>query len=162
MKVLILGGCADMAVPMNKILKNDKDVKSVTLSDLNAEKAERIALELGSKFSACRIDANNHKQVVEIMKGHDIAFCYIGPFYYFEKKLAACAIEAKVTYISIADDYDAYLDVITLNDKAKKAGVKILTGFGNSPGITQILSRKGYNDVKKPIQDQYQLVCRIR
>lgn len=148
MNVLVLGGCADMAVPLNRMLKDDEDVTSVMLADLNADKAKSIAEELGGKFSSCGLDANDHDAVVKAMSGNDVAICYVGPFYYFEKKLASCAIEAGVNYVSICDDYDAYLDVIGLEEQAKAAGVKILTGFGNSPGITQILARKGYNEVK--------------
>ncbi len=148
MKILLLGGCADMAVPMIKVLKDDLDIKSVLLADLDLEKAERIAAENGPKFSAIKVDANSLAEVVSIMKGYDVALCYIGPFYYFEKKLAHCAIDAGINYISIADDYDAYLDVITLDEEAKIKNVKILTGFGNSPGLTQILARKGYNDLE--------------
>lgn len=148
MKVLILGGCADMAVPLNNILKNDAEVKSVTLADLNIEKAQKLASELGSKFSGTKVDAMDHSNLVSTIQGYDVVLAYIGPFYVFEKKMAKAAIEAKVHYVSIADDYDAYLDVITLEEEAKAANVKVLTGFGNSPGITQILARKGYNDVQ--------------
>ena len=148
MKILLLGGCADMAVPMIKILKDDSEIERVVLADIDLEKAERIAAEYGSKFSAVKVDANKHAEVVSIMKGNDVALCYIGPFYYFEKKLAHCAIDAGIHYISIADDYDAYLDVITLEEEAKNKNVKILTGFGNSPGLTQILARKGCNDLE--------------
>jgi saccharopine dehydrogenase-like NADP-dependent oxidoreductase len=147
MKVLVLGGCADMAVPLNRLLKGDIDVSSVILADLNLEKAQELASGLGEKFSAAKLDANDAEAVTAMMRGNDVVFCYIGPFYRFEKKLAASAIEAGVNYVSICDDYDAYLDVLTLDDSAKAAGVKILTGFGNSPGLTQILARKGYNDV---------------
>jgi saccharopine dehydrogenase-like NADP-dependent oxidoreductase len=146
MKVLLLGACADMAVPMVRMLRADDDVKNVLLADLNEEKAKAIAAENGPKFSAAHCDANDCDAVVGLMKGRDAAVCYVGPFYRFEKKLARCAIEAGTYYVSIADDYDAYLDVITLDEEAAKAGVKILTGFGNSPGLTQLLARKGYNE----------------
>jgi saccharopine dehydrogenase-like NADP-dependent oxidoreductase len=150
MNVLVLGGCADMAVPLVRMLKEDDDVTAVKLADLNSEKARKIAEEMGSKFSSCKLDANDHGAVVEAMKGHNVAICYVGPFYYFEKKLASCAIEAGINYVSICDDYDAYLDVTGLEEDAKNAGVKVLTGFGNSPGITQILARKGYKEIKNP------------
>ena len=150
MKVLLLGACADMAVPLIRLLRDDDQVVNVLLADINEEKAKRLAAENGSKFRAVRCDANDHDAVVSLMQGHDAAICYIGPFYFFEKKLAKCAIDARIHYVSIADDYDAYLDVLTLNDEARQAGVKILTGFGNSPGLTQILARKGYNDIPNP------------
>ena len=148
MKLLVLGGCADMAIPLIKLLRDDDEVRSVTLADINEAKARAIAAAHGPKFAAVRCDANDPANVVSVMKGHDAVLCYVGPFYVFEKKLAQCAIDAGTNYVSIADDYDAYLGVITLDDTARKANVKILTGFGNSPGLTQILARKGYNDLK--------------
>ncbi len=147
MKVLVLGGCADMAVPLNRMLQQDDAVSSVVLADLNVEKARSIASGLGPKFSAEKLDAQDHAAVVCAMKGQNIVLCYVGPFYRFEKALASCAIEAGVHYVSICDDYDAYLDVVALDEQAKAAGVKVLTGFGNSPGLTQVLARKGYNAV---------------
>lgn len=150
MNVLVLGGCADMAVPLLRLLKKDPEAKTVCVADLNLEKAKKIAESMGPRFSAQPVDAEDRAQVLALMDGRDMVFCFVGPFYRFEKRLAGCAIEAKVNYISICDDYDAYLDVITLEDEAREAGVKILTGFGNSPGITQILARKGYNTVANP------------
>ncbi|MBF0397461.1 MAG: saccharopine dehydrogenase NADP-binding domain-containing protein [Desulfobacterales bacterium] len=148
MKLIILGGCADMAKPLIELLKNDTEVKEIILADRNEEKAKSICDMNGIKFTPAFCDANDHIALVSLIKGNDVVIAYIGPFYSFEKKMAKAAIDAGVNYVSIADDYDAYLDVITLEQEAKEKGVKILTGFGNSPGITQILARKGYNDVK--------------
>ncbi len=152
MKLLVLGGCADMAAPLLKLLGEDQDVAAVTLADINVAKAAALSAECGPRFSAMRCDATDPATVCAAMRGHDATICYVGPFYRFEKPLAACAVETGVPYVSIADDYDAYLEVITLDESARKAGVKILTGFGNSPGLTQLLARKGYNEVQNPFR----------
>ncbi len=141
-----------MAVPMLRFLGDDPAVESVLISDLNAERASALAAQLGGKFTSAGCDANDPARVESLMSGHDVAVCYIGPFYFFERKLAACAIRAGIPYVSIADDFDAYLDVMKLDGEASAAGVKILTGFGNSPGLTQILARKGYNEVPNPFR----------
>ena len=152
MKVLVLGGCADMAIPLLRLLAEDAGVQEVVLADINEPKARRLATENGPKFRGAACDANAPESVVRLMRGMDVSICYVGPFYVFESRMARCAIEAGVPYVSIADDYDAYLEVIKLEDAARDAGVKILTGFGNSPGITQILARKGYNEVPEPMR----------
>ena len=150
MKLLVLGGCADMAIPLLKRVREDETVSEIILADLDEPKAQRLAGEYGPKFRGVPCDATDAPQVTRLMKACDVAACYVGPFYRFERPLAACAIEAGVHYVSIADDYDAYLDVITLDDAARRAGVKILTGFGNSPGITQVLAAKGYHALDRP------------
>jgi saccharopine dehydrogenase-like NADP-dependent oxidoreductase len=147
MKVTVLGGCADMAVPLNRWLKEDREVEAVVLADINDAKASRLASELGSKFRALKVDANDPGQVMSAVSGSDVALSFVGPFYHFEKDMAGYAIRAKVNYISIADDYDAYLGVKELDAEAKAAGIKILTGFGNSPGLTQILARRAYQQL---------------
>jgi lysine 6-dehydrogenase len=150
MKFLVLGGAGDMARDVLDELQKEKSVMSVTIADLNLEKAEQEAARRDSRFSAKRIDAGVHAQVVDMMRQHDIVLGYAGPFYYFEKPLTKAALEAGKPYVSIADDYEAYLDVITLDEEARGKGVHILTGWGNSPGITQALARKGYNSMEDP------------
>jgi len=150
MKILFLGGAGDMAVTMLELMKGEQIVEKVVIADLDREKADQKAREYGSKFSAARIDVNERNSLIEIMKGNDVIINYAGPFYRFERPVADATIEAGVHYISIADDYDAYLEVEKLDSKAKERGVKILTGFGNSPGLTQILAKKGYLCIDEP------------
>ena len=102
MKLLVLGGCADMAHPLLKLAAADAAIERVSLADLNVAKARGIAAEYGPRFEGVACDANDAPAVVSLMRGHDVVVCYVGPFYVFEKKLAQCAIEAGVPYVSIA------------------------------------------------------------
>lgn len=150
MKVLVLGGAGDMARDALDLLQGEKSVKTVTIADLNADKAAKEAARRDDRFVTSRLDAEEHGQVVDLMRQHDISLGYAGPFYHFEKRLAAAALEAGKPYVSIADDYEAYLDVISLDEEARQKKIHILTGWGNSPGITQALARKGYNSMEEP------------
>lgn len=149
MKILLLGGGAEMAAPLIPRLLTEADVERITLADRDEEKVRRLAGE-NPKLIAAFVDATDGDAVAEMMRRHDLTVSYIGPFYHFERSMAHAAIKAGRPYVSIADDYDAYLDVITLDEEAREKGVKILTGFGNSPGITQILAKKGYLSMAKP------------
>ncbi len=150
MKILFLGGAGDMAITMLDLMKNEGGVKEVTICDIDGDKASGKAKEYGKKFKSKELDVTDRAALVGAMKGNDVVISYVGPFYRFEMPVADAAIDAGVHYISIADDYDAYLEVEKLEQKAKKKGIKILTGFGNSPGLTQILAKKGYLFLDKP------------
>jgi saccharopine dehydrogenase-like NADP-dependent oxidoreductase len=150
MKILVLGGAGDMAMDVLDELGKEKKVKLITIADLNLERANKEASNRGKPFTACRLDVNESANVIELMKQHDITLGFAGPFYFFEKKIAEMAIEAGKPYVSIADDYESYLDVITLEEKAKEKDVHILTGWGNSPGMTQALAKKGYISMEEP------------
>ena len=150
MKILFLGGAGDMAAAMVDLMKVEDAIEAVTLADLDGERAHARANEAGDRFAAMALDLTDREALVSAMRAHDAVLNYAGPFYRFERPTAHAAIEAGVDYISIADDYDAYLDVAELEDDAREAGVKILTGFGNSPGLTQILAKKGYLAMERP------------
>jgi saccharopine dehydrogenase-like NADP-dependent oxidoreductase len=131
----------------------EPDVTAVTIADYNLEAAQRLAAELGEKGMALRVDANNHEELVAAIRGYDAAGCGIGPFYRYEARVARAAVEAGVPYVSLCDDYDAAQAVLGLDNAAKAAGVTVLTGLGWTPGLSNVLARKGY--------DQFDLVDEI-
>ncbi len=152
MKVLFLGGGGDMAVDaLRELNREAKKVELVTIVDIDPEKARAKigALGLSLKTEVEGHDLFDRDWLVERAKAHDVVLNFAGPFYTTEKYCAEAALAAKKPYVSIADDYDAYLEVVKLDDEARKANVKLLTGWGNSPGLTQILARKGYNSMDK-------------
>ncbi|MBN1572335.1 MAG: saccharopine dehydrogenase NADP-binding domain-containing protein [Deltaproteobacteria bacterium] len=150
MKILFLGGAGDMAVTMLDLMKDEVEVKEVTICDLDGDKASAKAEEYGKKFKSKGLDVTDRAALIKAMKGNDVVISYVGPFYRFENPVADAAIDAGVHYISIADDYDAFLEVEKLEGKAKQKGIKVLSGFGNSPGLTQMLAKKGYLFLDKP------------
>jgi len=150
MKVLFLGGCGEMAVPMLRLLAADDAFEQVTIADLDGGNASQKAASSGAKFSGLRLDATDHAALVRAAREHDLVLSYVGPFYFFERRVGLAAIEAGAHYLSISDDYDAFLSIYTLEQAAREAGVKLLTGFGNSPGLTQALARQGFLALDEP------------
>lgn len=149
MKICVLGGCGDMAKVAVRLLNQETDVKEIIIADLNIDKAAAFAQETGAKASAVKVDAMDPASVSSVVAGADVAMGFIGPFYMFEKKIIGACLDAKVPYVSICDDYDAYLDAASLDNRAKAEGVTVIAGLGNSPGITNLLAKKGYQSMDK-------------
>jgi lysine 6-dehydrogenase len=143
MKIIVLGGAGDMASRAVRELAAEPEVTAVTVADYSRDAAESLASELGPKVSAVWVDANDHGALVAAIQGHNAAASGIGPFYRYEKAVAQAAIEAGVPYVSLCDDYDAAQAVLRLDDAAKAAGVTVLTGLGWTPGLSNVLARKG-------------------
>ena len=143
MRIVVLGGAGDMASRAVRELAAEPEVTAVTVADLNLEGAQRLAAELGDKVTAVWVDANDHTALVEVIRGHDSAASGIGPFYRYEVRVARAAIEAEVPYVSLCDDYDAAQAVLELDGEARAAGVTVLTGLGWTPGLSNMLARKG-------------------
>lgn len=139
-----------MAAAMVELMKKEDSIAHVTIADLDGGKAAARAEQAGEKFAPRALDLAERNPLIRAMREHDLVLNYAGPFYLSEAPAAEAAIEAGVTYISIADDNDSYLAVARLEDKARAAGVKVMTGFGNSPGLTQLLAKKGYESMDNP------------
>lgn len=119
------------------------EVTELTIAGTNLAKAKNLAQKLGKKVKALQVDANKPETLIDAMQGQDVVASAIGPFYKYEKVVVEAALEAKVNYVSICDDFDAVKKILPLDERAKELGLSILTGMGWTPGISNILARKG-------------------
>ncbi len=143
MKVISLGGAGAMGRYAVRDIASKDTVEKLTIADYNLAEAQNVAQGLGEKCDAVQIDANNHSQMVESIKGYDIALGSIGPFYKYEAKVVKACIDAGVNYVSICDDYDACAAALELDAEAKAAGLTMISGCGWTPGVTNVLARRG-------------------
>jgi lysine 6-dehydrogenase len=151
MKVFALGGAGDMGRRAVADLAIQPDVEEITIGDYRHDAARRLAVELGGAphVAPLRVDANDHGALVNSLRGHDVALSAVGPFYKFEAKVARAAIEAGVPLVTLCDDYDAAEEVLGLDAPAKEKKVTILTGCGLSPGLSNVLARKGADQLER-------------
>jgi len=143
LKILILGGTGDMGRRTAIDLAARSEVSELTVSSTDLAKAQRLAKDLGAKVKAVQVDADQPETLIQAMRGKDIVANAIGPFYKYEKIIVKSALKAKVNYVSICDDFDAVKSILPLDPQAEELGLSILTGMGWTPGISNILARKG-------------------
>lgn len=143
MRVILLGATGAMGRRAAEVLARTPDVEELTLAGRRLEAVQALAQELGGPSRALKLDVSDHNALVAAIKGHDVAAGAVGPYYLYEVPLAKAAIEAKVPYVSICDDHDAAQGVFALDSVAKERGVTILTGAGWTPGLTNVLAKKG-------------------
>lgn len=148
MKIVVLGGTGDMGMRAAKDLAINPDV-NLTIAGTNLERTKNLAKKLGKNVKAIQIDANRPETLIKAMKNNDVAASAIGPFYKYEKVAVEAAIDAGINYVSICDDFDAVESVLSLNEKAENLGLSILTGIGWTPGISNILAKKGADKLDK-------------
>jgi saccharopine dehydrogenase-like NADP-dependent oxidoreductase len=149
MKIVVLGGTGDMGSAAVRDLLKFTDVQQVTIASRNTAAAEKLAFALDDPRTVVqKVEAASHADLVKVMQGHDVAAGALGPFYRFEKPLVEAALAAGVDYVSICDDHDAVQAVLPFDQAAVEKGRKILTGLGWTPGITNILARKGYDELE--------------
>lgn len=146
LRVVILGGAGWNGSKAARVVVEDGLFSEVVIADARVEEVEKLAAELDSprvKVLAKHIDASDKESVVEILRGADVALSFIGPFYKYGVAITGAAIEAKVNYVDICDDYEITDEVLKMDKAAKDAGVTVITGIGTSPGVTQLVAKVG-------------------
>ena len=73
--------------------------------------------------------------------GADVVLNCVGPFYKTVKTILSAVIEARVNYVDVCDDVDVTLDILAMDESAKRAGITALIGMGSSPGATNIMAK---------------------
>ncbi len=142
MKALVLGGTGGMGQGVARDLIKQEQITKVILGDINTD-PNRVQekLRASEKVSLIRIDVNDHKGMVSAIKDVDVVINCAGPFYKTAVAVAKAAVEAKVNYIDICDDYEAaeILFASDIDKAAKEAGITVLTGMGSDPGTNNVL-----------------------
>lgn len=148
MKVIVLGGAGEMAKRAVQDLVTQDDVERLTIADINTDAANELALSLkDDRVDVSTVDVMFHKKLVDTIREYDVVASAVGPFYLFEKKVVDACIEAGVHCTSICDDHDAVYSVLPLDEKARQKKVKVMTGMGWTPGMSNLLARKGYEEM---------------
>lgn len=157
MKVLVIGGTGGMGQGVARDLIKQERIEKVVLGDINIDPARvQEKLRASDKVSLVRIDVNDHAGMVGAIKGADVVVNCAGPFYKTAVAVARAAVEAKVNYIDICDDYEAaqILFASDIDAAAKEAGITVLTGMGSDPGTNNVLV-KWYADRLDRVDEIY-------
>jgi saccharopine dehydrogenase-like NADP-dependent oxidoreductase len=142
MQVLVLGGTGGMGQGVARDLIKQEQIKKVILGDINTD-PNRVQekLRASEKVSLKRIDLNDHGGLVNAIGEADVVINCAGPFYKTAVAVARAAVEAKVNYIDICDDYEAaeILFASDIDKAAREAGITVLTGMGSDPGTNNVI-----------------------
>lgn len=157
MKVLVVGGTGGMGQGVARDLIKQERIETVTLGDINIDPGRvQEKLKASPKVSLVKIDVNDHAGMVAAIRAADVVVNCAGPFYKTAVAVARAAVEAKVNYIDICDDYEAaqILFASDIDAAAKAAGITVLTGMGSDPGTNNVLV-KWYADRLDRVDEIY-------
>lgn len=123
------------------------EVELVLVSDRDAERACRVADELGPKAQPLALDISDDQALSQALADVDIVLNCAGPFYLFGRKVLSAAIASGTHYLDIADDWEPTLEMLELDDEARAAGVTAVIGMGSSPGTSNLLAMLCMNEL---------------
>ncbi len=144
-KVVVLGGAGAVGSNAVKILAKQGEFSRVVIADYQLESATALAKELQSnKVETARVDVHDSEGLRSVIRGADIVCNCVGPFYSTVKPVLDVVLEEKIKYIDVCDDVDVTLEILQMDERVKAAGIPVLLGMGNSPGITNLLGKLAY------------------
>ncbi len=124
-------------------------VEQMVIADQNFEKAKALAAQSGPKASAARVDVTDGAGLAKLFASAHVVLNTVGPFYRFGMQVLRAAIEAGIHYLDINDDWDPTLEMLGLDEMARKQGVTAITGMGASPGISNLLAARAIRELEQ-------------
>lgn len=152
MRALVLGGAGTVGQAVARDLIKQEQVKKVILGDIITDPGRlHDKLRTSEKVLLSRVDLNNHEDLVKAIKDVDIVVNCAGPFYQTAITVSKAAIEARVNYVDICDDYDVIGNLFEseINSAAMKAEVTVLTGMGSDPGTNNLIAKYYANKLER-------------
>lgn len=146
MKVAVLGAGL-MGKEAARDLAASQGVTQVVIADVDITKAEEVCRKLSSdKLSAAYLDATNDNQLADFMKDFDVVVNAL--FYTFNEKVARTAIACGVHSVDLGGHIGHVTEkVLAMHNDAVKAGVTLIPDLGVAPGMINILSGHGVNQL---------------
>lgn len=142
MRVIAMGGCGGMGRFAVQTALTFDFVDQIVVADRNGEAAATFTEECGPKATHQEIDVQDYSKLVGLLKGADVVLADVGPYYKFGMPVLRAAIETGCHYIDINDDWEPTLEMLDLDEEARKAGITALIGMGASPGQSNMLASK--------------------
>jgi len=133
-RILIIGGYGNFGSYIARALATDPNV-SLLIGGRSKRKADAFAASLSAANPAfgCALDIDEpiDQRLREI--GPDIVIHTTGPFQLQDHRVARAAIGAGAHYLDLADARQFVTTIAELDDKAKSAGVAVISGASSVP-----------------------------
>lgn len=138
MKILSLGGAGAVCRHATRDLVEFSSFDKIVIGDYNVAAAEELAAAIGDpRLKVLKVDAENYDELVACFRGFDVVLNGL-PWKYDLAVTRAC-VEAGVSGLDVSSeeeqwDYDA---------AAREKGLVFIPGVGATPGITNVMARRG-------------------
>jgi saccharopine dehydrogenase-like NADP-dependent oxidoreductase len=147
MRILITGGGGAMGAFACRVLATEPVVDQVIAADIDEVRAQRVAEDAGGSATSMRLDISDDAVLKAALDDVDIVLSTAGPFFVHGRRVLDAAIAAGIHYLDICDDWEPTLDMLELDDAARKAGITAVIGMGASPGISNLLAVAAMNEL---------------
>ncbi len=142
-RVVMLGGAGDMAQVAARTLFSLVQGCQLVLADFNLEKAKEVAAAYASpRVEAVFVDIYDPQILRKVVMGSDLVVNCTGPYYRTGRPVMEACIAERVNYIDLGDDEEAAVELLALDQEARRAGITALICCGIAPGVVNVLVKR--------------------
>lgn len=139
-RVIFIGAAGEMCrLAVERFAKAEGDWELV-LCDIRPDLLDPLVKQLPTGLAtAQKLDLYDRKNLMDVIKGATLVVLGAGPYIRTSEPVIEACLEAKVPYLDFDDDNESTQHALSLDKKAKKAGIPIYVGCGASPGMSNVM-----------------------
>jgi len=148
-RIAIIGGAGAMGrITVRDLVEFAGREDRIVIADYDFSKAEEFASSLKDpRVSAVRVDVRNHDEAAAALAGCGIIINSVQ--YQLNLDVMRIALKAGAHYIDLGGLFHMTRRQMELHEEFKARGLLAIIGMGAAPGITNILSRMGADELDK-------------
>jgi saccharopine dehydrogenase (NAD+, L-lysine-forming) len=146
MRVAVLGAGGTIAPAIVRDLAESDEVASMTLLDLDADRARAVADAQGAgKATARAADARAVDELASLLEGADVLVNTAS--YRVNLDAMQGCLKAGCHYLDLGGLYRVTLRQLELGPEFERAGLLALLGIGSSPGKTNVMAQRAMREL---------------
>ncbi|MGK5083547.1 saccharopine dehydrogenase NADP-binding domain-containing protein [Bdellovibrionota bacterium FG-1] len=149
MRYIVIGGAGAMGkITVKDLVETSGDHDEIVIADFDLPKAQALAQSFkDSRVSALFINVKDHAAAAQVLNG---AFVVINCVQYqLNLDVMEATLRAKAHYVDLGGLFHITRKQLEYHDRFKQIGRTALLGMGAAPGITNILSRHGADQLDR-------------
>lgn len=146
-RVIVIGAAGEMCrVAVQALGRTPEDIEFV-LTDIRTEPLVPLARDLGSRATVQRLDLYDTAALRTVVDGASLVILGAGPYIRTSEPVIEACLAARVPYLDFDDDVESTEHALSLDARAKEAGIPIYVGCGASPGMSNVMAVDAASDL---------------
>ncbi|MET8545256.1 saccharopine dehydrogenase NADP-binding domain-containing protein [Kitasatospora sp. NPDC004799] len=146
--VVFIGAAGEMCrVAIERFARADGDWR-LTLCDIRPEILHPLVKRLpAGRATVRKLDLYDRTALLEVVTGASLVVLGAGPYIRTSEPVISACLEAGVPYLDFDDDVESTQHALSLDERAREAGIPIYVGCGASPGMSNVMAVDAANEL---------------
>jgi hypothetical protein len=143
MRVVLFGASGSQGRRALRVLVQTTGLSSIIAVSRDPERAAATAASFPGSLVPVRpvaADIRIAQTLAAVLEKDDLVLNAAAPFFELGARLARACVASGAHYADICDDWEATVEILSLDAEARARGVSLTTGFGSAPGVDNMLA----------------------